>query len=86
MLKALQILKEMLEQNQDSNCINELKEAIEELEALNNRSCSNCKYQNMVGNSEFKFTCCKIPNIYSKPTYLYDDDYYRFSCNKWEPK
>lgn len=37
MLKALQILKEMLEQNQDSDCINELKEAISEIEALETR-------------------------------------------------
>lgn len=44
MLKALQILKEMLEQNQDSDCINELKEAIAELETLNNKSCENCKH------------------------------------------
>ena len=83
-MKALEMLKGWNNGNYPSK--NEILEAIAELEALNNKSCSNCKYQNMVGNSEFKFTCCKIPNIYSKPTYLYDDDYYRFSCNKWEPK
>ncbi|MCR8711307.1 hypothetical protein [Aliarcobacter butzleri] len=51
MLKALKLLREKLElQSRYQGVsgmkpyINETKEAIEELEALNNRSCENCRH------------------------------------------
>lgn len=69
-LKALEILK-FMKMSSSSN-ITILNEAIAELEALDNRSCENCKHNEIT-------ICKKLPSIdwSFEPTNDFD-------CRKWE--
>ena len=59
----------------------ELDEAIEELEALNNRSCRNCKY---VSIDTLGLIYCSSPK--SPLSSCLFPIHPNFSCNKWEIK
>lgn len=85
-MKALEILKKIYANKPDTRFqrnnidINftihdfyKIKEAIKELEALENRSCESCKHYDGTQ------TCNKF---IARSAYSYKD----FSCNKWESK
>ena len=88
MLKALDLLKEqynILNNGIDGIWINpkKLDEAIKELEALQNRSCDNCKYNKE--QDGFMIFCdkemCQDGSKMMWHSFTKD-----FSCNKWEVK
>lgn len=74
-LKALEILK-FLKDGKNLELLSKQKidEAIEELEALENRRCNNCKYCN-------DDVCCNDNSLL-----LADFVNENFCCNKWEVK
>lgn len=78
MKKALTYLYQMKQVNEQMGCeaIN-INEAIKELEALNNRKCSNCKYATLDSARYLPVHKCffKINGVD-----------YEFYCNKWESK
>lgn len=94
MLKALEILKEKREicvrifEGDDysdgldyyENKIIKLDEAIAELEALNNRSCENCKHYKQSLTQIYKTCYVNKVNGFNLES---DID---FCCNKWESK
>lgn len=71
-MKALEILKRIC--NHGSATVIEIKESIKELEALDNRSCMNCKHNEIT-------ICKKLPSLdwSFEPTNDFD-------CRKWELK
>lgn len=87
-MKALEILRRELQNNYEKRPfviktelyhkerIEDFHEAIEELEALQNRSCDNCLY---FSNSEHGLGLCKkgVSSDFKIGT---------FCCNKWESK
>ena len=56
-MKALEILETLRDEYIHGELTSDIKEAIKELEDLQNRSCENCKHQNE-GSS--RFFCSKI--------------------------
>lgn len=54
----------------------DIREAIKELEELQNRSCENCKYFTSTPNTN-KYDCCEKG---------ISDTSISFCCNKWEAK
>ena len=94
-MKALDILKAdrdyCLAINNDKSIIEQYNEAIKELEDLQNRNCSNCKYTD----DEYFDLFCINPDVVNQHNQLFGDgqpmyDNFKvsanFSCNKWEPK
>lgn len=81
MLKALEILK-FLENGKNLELLSKQKinEAIEELEALQNRSCSNCRHYKQSSTQIYK-TCYA-----NKVNGLNLESDIDFCCNKWEVK
>ncbi|MFX4154274.1 hypothetical protein ACOL23_04945 [Aliarcobacter butzleri] len=85
-LKALEVLRRELQNNYEKRPfviktelyhkerIEDFHEAIDELEALQNRSCSDCKYCN-------DDVCCNDNSLL-----LADFVNENFCCNKWEVK
>lgn len=62
-MKALEILKRIC--NHGSATVIEIKESIEELEALENRSCNNCVY-NLSDNGNFHlYPCSECSRFYA---------------------
>ena len=87
MLKALEILKDltsdgletMFDEMTDSEAREYIIEAMQELEALENRSCRNCKY---VFSDTLGFIYCSSPK--SPLSSCVFPIHPNFSCNKWE--
>lgn len=82
-IKALEILKKYQDDIQMSiPDFIDLDKAIEELETLNNRSCSNCKHFNKDG--AFYGICKKDVNTTkNQDEFLSNVEFY---CNRWEQK
>lgn len=92
-LKALEILRRELQNNYEKRPfviktelyhkerIEDFHEAIDELEALQNRSCNNCKY---VSIDTFGLIYCSSPK--SPLSSCLFPIHPNFSCNKWEVK
>ena len=76
MLKALDLLKTLRDDYIHGELDSDINEAIDELEALENRSCSNCLY---FSNSGHGFGLCNkgVSSDFKIGT---------FYCNKWEVK
>ena len=68
-MKALEILKRIC--NHGSATVIEIKESIEELEALDNRSCDSCAF-----NQDFRW--CKVMDA--------DNAFIDKGCELWESK
>lgn len=81
-LKALEILK-FLKDGKNLELLSKQKidEAIEELEALENRRCNNCKY---VFSDTLGFIYCSSPK--SPLSSCVFPIHPNFCCNKWEVK
>lgn len=60
-----------------------IEEAIKELEALQNRSCSNCKYNKDQDNFMIFCDCVMCQDESKMMWHSYTKD---FCCNKWESK
>lgn len=78
-MKALEILQKnaVLQKSVEPSY---LKEAIKELQELENRSCSNCKYIKQY--NEEVWECKKEVRTLYHTNYIEHD----FCCNKWENK
>ncbi|WP_323586050.1 hypothetical protein [Aliarcobacter butzleri] len=87
-IKILENLKNSLIRNEgilnldvDYSYVENIKKAIEELEALENRSCNNCKY---VFSDTLGLIYCSSPK--SPLSSCVFPIHPKFSCNKWEVK
>ena len=81
MLKALEILKTINKRYCTDSVCGKLDLAIAELEALENRSCNNCKY---VFSDTLGLIYCSSPK--SPLSSCLFPIHPNFSCNKWEVK
>lgn len=83
-MKALKIAKKIDEYVRDYGCsngtINLLDDLIDELEALENRSCVSCKHLCNISNECEEIDCPCFGLI------INNDDLFKFSCNKWKSK
>ena len=61
--------------------LEEINEAIKELEDLENRSCENCKFKYVVDSMCTECRCNESPI-----DYIDFDCFPFFSCSEWEPK
>lgn len=90
-MKAIKILKKIYKNNPDTRIqrnnvdvnftihdFNNINEAIKELEELENRNCSNCKYYKQSSHQIYK-TCFLI-----KTNGFNLESNVDFCCNKWE--
>ena len=78
MNKALEYLYRMKEANEQMGCeATNIKEAIEELEDLLKRSCSNCKYATLDSSRYLPVHKCSIGC---------NGIDYDFCCNRWNKK
>lgn len=81
-MKALEILKRIC--NHGSATVIEIKESIAELEALENRSCDNCKHY-----GEYEYEICgaeDFTRIVKGCTLILCNFEEGFCCNQWESK
>lgn len=85
-MKATNILKQIVSDYQTKYILNrkeQIKEAIKELQELENRSCSNCKYNKEQDN--FMIFCdCVMCEDGSKM--MWHSFTKHFGCKKWENK
>ena len=79
-MKALRILEEELLNSNSANQEKYIKDAIKELEELQNRSCKNCKF-GMTYPYDDDIECVKI-EADTQGMYFTGD----FCCNKWEKR
>ena len=83
-LKALEILRDNFIVCNDENITmyrqDHIKKAIEELEALENKKCDNCKHYKQSSTQIYKTCYANKVNGFNLES---DID---FSCNKWEVK
>ena len=81
MKKALRILEEELLNSNSANQEKYIKDAIKELEDLQNRSCKNCKFGMTYPYDDDDIECVKI-EADTQGMYFTGD----FCCNKWEKR
>lgn len=85
-MKALEIARKIDEYVREYGCANGtislLDDLIDELEALESRSCSNCKewHSKKIDHPNWR-ECNQKDN-----PYLYADTHYDFGCNRWESR
>ena len=89
-MKALEILETLRDEYIHGELTSDIEEAIKELEELQNRSCSSCRYFIELDNHPDKDGYCDNRNI---GTYSLEDEdgialdvNKNFCCNKWEGK
>ena len=95
-MKAVKILKKIYKNNPDIRSqmnnidinftihnLNEINEAIKELEELENRSCSNCKYNKEQDN--FMIFCDRVM-CEDGSKMMWHSFTKHFCCNRWENK
>ena len=89
-MKALEILETLRDEYIHGELTSDIEEAIKELEELQNRSCSSCRYFIELDNHPDKDGYCDNRNI---GTYSLEDEdgialdvNKNFCCNKWEVK
>lgn len=77
-MKALEILETLRDEYIHGELTSDIKEAIKELEDLQNRSCESCKF-GMTYHFDDEIECFKI-EADTQGIYFSKD----FCCNKWE--